>query len=140
MTGAALTVAAMTRAGDGMASLAAPMNWAFGWGWILVGFLSGAVIGMGFHREEFLGGYASLRRRLVRLGHICFVALGALNLLFALSPLKAGTWVLIASTAWIVGAVLMPAICFLSAWRERFRVLFFLPVLSLITAVVLTLA
>ena len=146
MAGAALIVAAAAPAGEGIArlgegvvSLAARANWAFGWGWILVGFLSGAVIGMGFHREEFLGGYASLRRRLVRLGHICFVALGVLNLLFALSPLKAGTFVSIASIAWIVGAVLMPAVCFLSAWRERFRALFFLPVLSLISAAVLTL-
>ena len=116
-----------------------PVNWAFGWLWVLMGFVSGAVIGVRFHSEEFLGGYASLRRRLVRLGHICFIALGALNLFFALSPLKAGSFVAIASITWIAGAVLMPAVCFLSAWRERFRALFFLPVLSLIAAGVLTL-
>ena len=146
MTGAALIVAAAAPAGEGIArlgegvvSLAAPANWAFGWGWILVGFLSGAVIGMGFHREEFLGGYASLRRRLVRLGHICFVALGVLNLLFALSPLHQTGATNVASVAWIVGAVLMPAVCFLSAWRERFRALFFLPVLALMAGAVLTL-
>jgi hypothetical protein len=114
------------------------MNWAFGWSWILMGFISGTVIGTRFHSDEFLGGYASLPRRLVRLGHICFVALGALNILFALSPLPNVFAPRVASLAWIAGAVLMPAVCFLSAWRERFRAMFFLPVLCLMSAVVLT--
>ena len=114
------------------------MNWIFGWAWVMVAFLSGAVIGVKFHREEFMGGYASLRRRLVRLGHICFVALGVLNVLFAISPLAKTSVTSAASIAWIAGAVLMPTVCFLSAWQDRFRGLFFLPVLSLLTAVVLT--
>ena len=34
-----------------------------------VGVVSGATIGLFFHREAFLGGYDTWRRRLVRLGH-----------------------------------------------------------------------
>src|SRR6266511_306946 len=98
-----------------------PVNWIFGWVWMLLAFGSGAVIGVNFHRDEFLGGYASLQRRLVRLGHICFAALGALNVLFGLSPMSNRPMATAASIAWIAGGVLMPLVCFLSAWRERFR-------------------
>src|SRR2546423_14898252 len=92
-------------------------NWAFGWGFLLLGFLSGAVIGLRFHREEFLGGYTALRRRMVRLGHICFVALGILNVVFALSPVTDSGAGRVASVALIVGAIAMTTLCFLTAWR-----------------------
>ncbi len=48
------------------------------------------MIGLGFHREEFLGGYGSFRRRLLRLGHIALAALGSLNVLSGLSPVSVG--------------------------------------------------
>ena len=115
-----------------------PLNWAFGWTWILLCFVSGAVIGLRFHERDLWGGYGSFRRRLARLGHISFAALGVLNVLFAFSPLPHSAPVAVASICWIAGAVLMPVVCFLTAWRERFRGLFFLPVLALVTAVVLT--
>src|SRR5690348_16764829 len=100
-----------------------PLNWSFGWIWILAGFVSGAGIGLFYHRDDFWGGYSSFRRRIVRLGHICFVALGMLNLLFALSPCPApGTMQsTIASACFVAGAVLMPAVCFLTAWRTSMR-------------------
>ena len=47
-----------------------PLNWYAGWILILTAFLTGAGLGLSFHREDFWGGYASFRRRLVRLGHI----------------------------------------------------------------------
>jgi hypothetical protein len=56
-----------------------------GWVLVLLGLASGLFLGLGFHLDHFLGGYTSLRRRLVRLGHIALVALGALNVLWALS-------------------------------------------------------
>ena len=59
------------------------VNLAFGWVWITMGFLSGALLGMGFHRETFMGGYDSWSRRMARLGHIAFFGLGILNLLLA---------------------------------------------------------
>ena len=54
------------------------MNWQAGWMLVLVGFAVGSGIGLGFARDEFLGGYTSLRRRMLRLGHIALVALGLL--------------------------------------------------------------
>lgn len=116
------------------------LNWEYGWWLILAGILSGAVIGLGFHRESFLGGYASLRRRLVRLGHIALVALGILNILFSLSPLPSLDFraELLASQALVFGSLTMPLVCFLSAWRAEFRAFFFVPVLSLGLAMILT--
>jgi hypothetical protein len=113
-----------------------------GWALILAGFLGGAVLGLGFHLESFLGGYASLRRRLLRLGHVALVALGALNVLFALTPCDdPGSGVeRLAATALLIGAVAMPATCALVAWRPRLRLLFAVPVLTLLVAVVGVLA
>ncbi len=109
-----------------------------GWTLILCGFLSGAALGLFFHRPSFWGGYGSLRRRLARLGHIALVALGMLNLLFAISSLPApGTSAAsVATTTLALGSFAMPVVCFLTAWRERFRHLFFVPVVLLATAVV----
>lgn len=118
------------------------LNWQFGWLLMLAAFGTGAVMGLWFHREDFMGGYNSFRRRLVRLGHIAFAALGMLNILYALSPWPApGTWTGdAASICFVVGGIAMPVICFLTAWRQGFRHLFALPVTALVAAVVLTCA
>jgi len=113
------------------------VNEAFGWLWITAGFVSGAVIGLFFRRPGWLGGYDALRRRLVRLGHISFFGLGFLNVLFAMSLPRArlADWELSAAGGtMIVGAVAMPAVCFLTAWRERLHLLFVIPVAALIHA------
>ena len=118
-----------------------PVNWFAGWTFVLLAFVSGALIGLGYHRDDFLGGYSSFRRRMVRLGHIALAALGMMNVLFALSPVPtAGTLsASIASVAFVAGGVLMPVVCFLAAWRKPLRHLFALPVASLILAVLFTL-
>ena len=36
-----------------------PINEAFGWVWVLAGFLSGLVLGLFFQRDDWLGGYGS---------------------------------------------------------------------------------
>jgi hypothetical protein len=121
-----------------LAAMIHPLNWYAGWGMVLAGFLSGAALGIAFHREDFLGGYASFPRRLLRLGHIALVALGLLNVIVAATvpePTRAGG----ASVLFIVGGITMPLICFLTAWKRGFRHLFFIPVLSLMAAVVLVL-
>lgn len=117
------------------------LNWYFGWSAILAGFATGALLGLFFHRDEFLGGYASFRRRIVRLGHIALPALGMMNLIYSLSP-----WPLPdlpeaqrASVCFVVGGVAMPLVCFLTGWKKEFRHLFFIPVTSLILAVLFTL-
>src|SRR3954468_2402775 len=113
-------------------------NWFAGWGMILAAFVTGGGIGLFFHREQFWGGYASFRRRIVRLGHVALAALGMINLLYALSPWPAvetwqGVWV---ERLGIFGGIAMPVVCFLSGWREAFRYLFVVPVGALCAAVV----
>jgi hypothetical protein len=110
-----------------------------GWVGMLAGVVSGAVIGLFFHDDLWFGGYASFARRLMRLGHISFFGLGFLNLLFAFTvdrvPLG-GLPLSIASNGLIIGAITMPACCFLSAWRTPFRVLFPIPVIAVAAAIV----
>ena len=55
------------------------LNWYAGWILVMAAFITGAAIGLRFHREDFWGGYASFRRRIVRLGHIALAALGMMN-------------------------------------------------------------
>jgi len=117
------------------------MNWYFGWASILGAFATGAILGVFFYREDFLGGYDSFRRRILRLGHISQAALGMLNVLFAVSTNRSDQSFdgRVAAIAWVVGATAMPAVCFLTAWRVDFRRLFFIPVVALVSAVVHTL-
>jgi hypothetical protein len=118
-----------------------PLNWYAGWLLLLSAFGTGAVIGLFFHREDFLGGYPSFRRRLLRLGHIALAALGMLNLIYALSPWPPPErWQAeAASLNFLIGGATMPLVCFLSAWRTPWRRLFFVPVTALVLAVLLTL-
>lgn len=116
----------------------ATLNLIAGWLSMLAGVLSGAVLGLFFHREDWMGGYGSYRRRLARLGHIAFFGLGFLNLIFAATitqlPLT-GQDLTIASWALILGAATMPLCCFFSAWRKPLRHLFPIPVLSVATGI-----
>jgi len=114
----------------------AEINYQAGWIAILTGLAVGTVLGLFFHREDWLGGYASWRRRMIRLGHVSFFGTGLLNLAFVFSVerLRLDTLPRVSSIAFLVGAVTMPTICFLSAWRDSFRHLFFIPVVSLLLA------
>ncbi len=117
-----------------------PLNWYFGWGLILSAFVTGAAVGLFFHRDDFWGGYASFRRRIVRLGHVAQAALGMLNVLYALSPpASSSIFDTLASVGFLVGGVSMPAVCFLAGWKKPFRHLFFVPVTALVLAVISTL-
>jgi hypothetical protein len=103
-----------------------------GWIGLLSGCVAGAVPGLFFHRQDWLGGYGSWRRRMIRLAHVAFFGIGLLNLAFALTAkaLHMESGLVTASVSLIVGAVMMPAVCYLSAWRAGFRHLFFIPALS----------
>ena len=113
------------------------LNLEVAWIAILLGLVSGTVIGLSFWRENWLGGYGSWRRRMIRLGHVALIGTGLLNAAFALSvrflDLHAGIGP--ASRLLIVGAATMPLVCFLAAWRAGLRRLFFVPVLSLVGGV-----
>lgn len=98
-----------------------------GWVGMLAGVLTGAFIGLFFHQDGWMGGYSSYPRRLTRLGHISFFGLGFLNLIFAATAgqlLLSGYYLQVASWALVVGAITMPTVCFLSAWRKPMRHLF----------------
>ena len=43
-----------------------------GWTIMVAGAVSGASIGLFFHKENWMGGYTSLRRRMIRLGTVGF--------------------------------------------------------------------
>jgi len=113
------------------------------WLGILLGFVSGMMLGMFFHDEKWLGGYASHKRRLYRLGHISFFGLGAVNLFFWLTAKNIsapGTNWAWASGLFVLGAVTMPLCCALMAHWPKLHLLFSVPVVSLIAAAVLTIA
>jgi hypothetical protein len=106
---------------------------------MLLGAASGAVIGLFFHRPGWAGGYGALRRRMLRLGHISFFGIGFLNFLFAITLSQISlpaSYVSIASAGFLVAVVAMPLNCFLTAWKEPFRHLFFIPVLAVVAGIV----
>ena len=106
--------------------------------WIsfLLGGLAGAASGLFFRGEDWLGGYGSWRRRMTRLGHISFFGIGLLNLSFALSARALGLeeGLALPSALLVVGAVTMPLVCYLSAWKEGFAHAFVVPAGSVIVA------
>ena len=125
-------------------NLASPhINLIAAWLGILLGFVSGMLLGMFFHDEKWLGGYASHKRRLYRLGHISFFGLGAVNLFFWLTvknlfaPGPNWGW---PSGLFVLGAVTMPVCCVLMAHWPKLHLLFSVPVVSLIAAALLTVA
>lgn len=108
------------------------------WVCIAAGVLAGSASGLLFHRETWLGGYGSWRRRLIRLAHISFFGIGLLNLAYALT-IHALHWpsppVSVSGTLAAAG-ILMPATCYLAAWRSRLRHLFVVPVGCVLIGVV----
>lgn len=116
-------------------SAPALLNAAVGWSSLALGAASGALLGLGFHRADFLGGYDSYRRRLIRLGHIAFFGLGFVNLFFALQApqmrlapheLQSASWAL------IIGNATMPLACALTAWRAALKPVFAVPVATVL--------
>ena len=110
------------------------MNLIAAWSAILLGLVSGLVMGLFFHRENWLGGYGSFKRRMYRLGHISFFGLGTLNLLFYLTAplLSHGFALTLASWTFVVGAASMPICCALMAHFSEARLLFTIPVVNLL--------
>lgn len=116
-------------------------NEALGWLWFVLGMVTGAALGSAFQRDDFMGGYASWPRRLLRLGHVSFFGLGLINILFALSLPRVSLgapWPAVASWALAVGALTMPACCAVAAWRRRAKPLFAVPVIALLLGASLT--
>ena len=109
------------------------------WGGVLLGFLAGMIQGLFFHDENWFGGYSSWRRRLTRLGHISFFGIAIVNFAYFFSIRVGampdpGSWPAILL---IVGAVTMPLVCYVSAFRKPLRHLFAVPVVALIGSLVI---
>lgn len=107
----------------------ASINLLSGWAGFLGGAVTGALLGLKFHRDDWLGGYASFPRRMLRLGHIACFGLGLINILFALTAasLAPSTPLALSSGLLVVALITMPLTCFLSAWRKPFRHGFVVP-------------
>src|SRR5688500_14610456 len=110
------------------------------WIWILLGFASGALLGLKFHHPDWLGGYTSHKRRLYRLGHISFFGLGAVNFLFALTAAvcASNVWMPLAAWCFVIGAIAMPIACLVFAHYERLHLIFSIPVATLLCGAVFT--
>ena len=107
------------------------------WIGFALGCISGAIPGLFFHKQDWLGGYTSWSRRLIRLAHISFFGIGFLNLGLGLTSHVLGLTSPRASTLMLVGAVMMPTICYASAFRPVFRNLFFIPAGSVLLSILL---
>lgn len=101
------------------------------------GCVSGAIPGLFFYRFQWLGGYTSWPRRLIRLAHISFFGIGFLNLGLGLTAQTLNLAAPVASVLMVAGAIFMPIICYLSAFKPRFRHLFFIPAGSVLLSVIL---
>ena len=116
-------------------------NMIAGWTGFLLGCIAGAVPGLFFYNKNWLGGYTSWQRRMIRLAHIAFFGIGLINISFAFTVhhLMITDQTVWASKLLIVGAIAMPVVCYLSAWKPFFRQLFFIPALSVTLAIIFVL-
>ena len=115
------------------------MNLQAAWIGLLLGCVAGAIPGLFFYGSDWLGGYASWQRRMTRLGHISFFGIGFINLSFALTARALGLEAGLrgASILLIAGAVTMPTVCYLSAWKPACRHSFFIPAMSVTIGIAL---
>ena len=86
-----------------------------GWVGFALGCVAGAVIGLFFHDPNWLGGYASWPRRMLRLGHIALFGIGILNLFFGLTVRALG---LTDGLTWISHLLLVAAVGMPERWLE----------------------
>jgi hypothetical protein len=115
------------------------MNLQAAWIGLSLGCVAGAIPGLFFYGSDWLGGYASWQRRMTRLAHISFFGIGFINLSFALTARALGLEAGLrgASILLIVGAVTMPTVCYLSAWKPACRHSFFIPAMSVTIGIAL---
>lgn len=115
---------------------AAQFSLSAGWYGIFAGLLSGAIIGLFFHRPEWLGGYSAFPRRMVRLGHISFLGLGLLQLCYGFTLASGAfgnndsTLAMTGARLFVVAQFTMPLFCFLTAWKPKCRHGFPIPVIA----------
>ena len=112
------------------------INVLFGWAWMCLGFIFGMTLGIWSGEETWLGGYASMERRYLRLGHVAFIALSIINILYGK---ELGDVVLpiyiknIGSYLMIFGAAGVPLTCISATFFRKTRYFLPLPALAVLT-------
>lgn len=101
----------------------------FGFTWITIGILLGAPMALAFLKADWLGGYGSLDRRLLRLSHIAFIMLSLLNVIYGYAMQTGaieGPWERPALLHLMIGSILLPLTLLAGIFAKR--ALWFLPV------------
>ena len=101
-------------------------NASFGWASIAAGVLLGLALGLysfdgPLAAPEVLRDYGGLPRRLLRLSHIAFIALGALNVIYAREPGPGGSRTEPGGKSLLVGSALLPPVLALAAFFPMIR-------------------
>ncbi len=115
--------------------IAGEVNILFGWAWMCVGFISGMALGLWSEGEKWLGGYASITRRYLRLAHVAFIALSVINILYGkeLGSVTLPTHIRsIGSALMIFGAAGVPIACISAAFYRKAKYFLPLPALAVL--------
>lgn len=119
------------------------LNIKFGWIWILFGVIFGMFLGMfAFNGPLVLSDkmmdYTSLPRRILRLDHISFLALGFLNIAYGVTvsilEIKFPKFL---SWLFVWGAIFMSAFLLVTVFYEPFKYVLIIPVSFLFVAIIL---
>ena len=116
------------------------INILFGWAWMCIGLIMGLVMGMRAEGEQWLGGYNSLTRRYLRLGHIAFIALSIINILYGIELGSASLpdyVVNIGSPLLIFGAAGVPVTCVVAAFFRKAKYFLPLPAMAVLVGIVI---
>jgi hypothetical protein len=114
------------------------INVVFGWAWMCIGLIMGLVMGMRAEGEQWLGGYNSLTRRYLRLGHIAFIALPIINILYGIelgSAVLPHYVVSLGSPLLIFGAVGVPVTCIVAAFCRKAKLFLPLPAIAVLVGI-----
>ncbi len=116
------------------------INVIFGWAWMCVGFISGMLLGLRAEGKNWLGGYASVTRRYLRLAHVAFIALSIINILYGkelASVDLADNIKNIGSALMIFGAVGIPLACIAAAFTSKTKYLLPLPASAILLGTII---
>ncbi|MDO8577662.1 MAG: hypothetical protein Q7R50_00580 [Dehalococcoidales bacterium] len=114
------------------------INVIFGWAWMCVGLILGLILGLRAERDQWLGGYDSLTRRYLRLGHIAFIALSIINILYGkeLGSTDIPPYVITAGSPLLIfGAAGVPVTCVIAAFFRKAKYFLPLPAISLLVGI-----
>ena len=118
-------------------------NISFGWFWILVGVIVGAVMSMWSFNGPLtspVGDYTSLPRRLLRLAHIAFIALGIINILYGyeIDRVKIKDKLKnVGSKCIIYGAIFMPLVLISAVFFEPLKYLAVIPAMLVMISLII---